>query len=155
MSCSDDKPPSSFLGQTDRVAKNGDLFYAEFLQTITDATILSRGNETFMTNSYLDFHTKKIVIQMVAFAPEYGIASAIDITAIFGSDVSVDFRVRDFQSLEGDRLNTYAWYMVSAIVVSLLILLEKVLTTIAMLRHNEVVCMSVCVCMRAKVCASV
>jgi len=137
MSCSLDQPAPSFLGQTDRVAKDGALFYPEFLQSITDAPILSRGNETAMTNSYIDFQTKKIVIQMVAFSPEYGIASDIDITANFGSDVSVDFRVRDIQSIEGDRLTTYTWYMASAIIVSFLILLDKVFTANFKRQHGR------------------
>jgi len=58
MACSADLPPDSFFGQSAQKWEGGQLKFFEFLQTVTDAPVLMRGNETFETSSYLDFQTK-------------------------------------------------------------------------------------------------
>jgi hypothetical protein len=75
--------------------------------SITDAPILVRKGEQFETSSFLDAQTKSVTVAMVAFSPQYGLASTILIKANMEADVSVDFSVTHFQSLEGDTLEQY------------------------------------------------
>ena len=50
------------------------------------------------------FIAPSVSVIMVAFSPEYGIASTISIAASFPADDSVDYSVEHFQSLEGSLL---------------------------------------------------
>jgi len=90
MACSADSPPPSFFGQKALLDEGKPKFF-EFLSTVTDAPVIRRGQETIETNLYLDFQTRVIEVVMIAFAPEYGIASTIKISAALGSKVSVDY----------------------------------------------------------------
>lgn len=128
MACSSDEPPAAFFGQHEPISRRGRKVYFEFLQSITDAPVLWRNNEAFRTSSYIDFQTKRISLEMVAFSPEYGIASKIEIVAELKTSVRMDYFVTDFQSVEGERLKVYRNLMICAVVLSLVILVEKVYT---------------------------
>ena len=65
---------------------------------------------------------------MVAFAPEYGLASTISITATMSADVEVDFEVKHFQSLEGDQLNEYRAVSIFGFVLAAVILVNNIYT---------------------------
>ena len=106
LACSVAKSPSSFFGHRP-IQIGGQTQFYEFLQSITDASILVRDRKPLETSGYLDAQTKSISVVMVAYAPNFGIASTISISASLGSDVSVDFDVQHFQSLEGENLETY------------------------------------------------
>jgi hypothetical protein len=61
---------------------------------------------------------------------EYGIASAIKITANLDSKVTVDYGVTHFASLENERLRTYTIATIIGIVISVIILAEKISTVL-------------------------
>ena len=86
-------------------------FY-EFLQSITDAPILVRDGTPKATESFIDAQTQSITVAMVAFSPEYGLASIISITALLSADVKLDFSVAHFQSLEGEQVTSLLSYTV-------------------------------------------
>ena len=100
-------------------------FY-EFLTSITDAPILVRNGATYETSSFVDAQTTSITVAMVAFAPEYGLASTISITATMSADVEVDFALKHFQSLEGDELNEYRAVSIFGFVLAAIILVNKI-----------------------------
>ena len=96
--------------------------------SITDAPILVRNGTQYETSSFLDAQTTSITVKMVAFAPEYGLASVIAITAKMSADVEVDFDVKHFQSLEGDQLIEYRAVSIFGFVLAAVILVEKIYT---------------------------
>jgi len=65
---------------------------------------------------------------MVAFSPQYGLASVIELKATMSADVEMDFDVKHFQSLEGDKLNEYRAVSIFGFVLAAVILVEKVYT---------------------------
>jgi len=65
---------------------------------------------------------------MVAFSPKYGLASVIEIKATMSADVEMDFDVKHFQSLEGDKLNEYRAVTIFGFVLAAVILVEKIYT---------------------------
>ena len=65
---------------------------------------------------------------MVVFSPEHGLASTISISAKLDADVSVDFEVKHFQSLEGDQLERYKVVSILGFVLAAVILIEKIYT---------------------------
>jgi len=127
MSCSTASTPSEFFGQTP-LDLGGQIQFYEFLQSITDAPILVRNGLPQETALFIDAQTKSITVAMVTFAPEYGLASTISITATLSTEVSVDFAVGHFQSLEGDQLQQYRWVSYIGFVLAVVILIEKVVT---------------------------
>ena len=96
--------------------------------SITDAPILVRNGTQYETSSFLDAQTTSVTVAMVAFAPEYGLASTISITATMSADVEVDFEVKHFQSLEGDQLNEYRAVSIFGFVLAAVILVNKIYT---------------------------
>jgi hypothetical protein len=96
--------------------------------SITEAPILVRNGEQYDTSSYLDAQTRSITLAMVAFAPEYGLASTIAIVATVEADVTVDFAVNHFQSMEGPHLEKYRWACIIGFVLALVILIDKVVS---------------------------
>ena len=96
--------------------------------SITDAPILVRNGTQYETSSFLDAQTTSVTVAMVAFAPEYGLASTISITATMSANVEVDFDVKHFQSLEGYQLNEYRAVSIFAFVLAAVILVEKIYT---------------------------
>jgi len=86
------------------------------------------------TATFIDAQTKSITVAMVTFAPEYGLASTISITATLSTEVSVDFTVGHFQSLEGDQLQQYRWVSYIGFILAVIILIEKVVT----IAHKDV-----------------
>ena len=61
-------------------------------------------------------------------SPEYGIASTISIKGQLSTDVSVDYEVKHFQSLEGDMLDMYRWVSIVGFILAAVILAEKIVT---------------------------
>ena len=98
--------------------------------SITDAKILVRKGEQFETASFLDAQTKSVTVMMVAFSPEYGLASTIKIMASMEADVSVDFAVEHFASLEGDALESYKTICIVGFVLAGVITIEKIVTVL-------------------------
>jgi hypothetical protein len=98
--------------------------------SITDAKILVRNGEQFETASFLDSQTKSVTVMMVAFSPEYGLASTIKIMASMEADVSVDFAVEHFASLEGDDLDSYTTICIVGFVLAGVITIEKIVTVL-------------------------
>jgi len=129
MACSADSPPPSFFGQKALLDEGKPKFF-EFLSTVTDAPVIRRGQETIETNLYLDFQTRVIEVVMIAFAPEYGIASTIKISAALGSKVSVDYSVQHFASHENQQLRTYTIVTCIGMAISCVILAEKIFTVL-------------------------
>ena len=95
---------------------------------ITDAPILVRKGEQYETSSFLAAQTKSVTVAMVAFSPQYGLASTILIKANMEADVSVDFSVTHFQSLEGDTLEQYKIICIIGFVLAGVIFVEKLAT---------------------------
>ncbi len=89
-----------------------------------------RNGEQYETSSFLDAQTKSVTLAMVAFSPEYGLASTILIKADMEADVSVDYVVEHFQSVEGDNLERYKTACIAGIVLAVVIFIERVLTAL-------------------------
>ncbi len=98
--------------------------------SLTDAEILVRNGEQFETASFLDAQTKSVTVVMVAFSPEYGLASTIKITASMEANVEVDFVVEHFASLEGDALARYRTVCIVGFVLAGVITIEKIVTVL-------------------------
>ena len=98
--------------------------------SITDAKILVRKGEQFETASFLDAQTKSVTVMMVAFSPEYGLASTIKIMASMEADVKVDFAVEHFASLEGDALESYKTVCIVGFVLAGVITIDKIVTVL-------------------------
>ena len=127
MACSSAVAPKHFFGQKLNLL-DGQPKFSEFLQTVVDAHTLKRGNETFEAQQYFDAQTKVIEVILVAFSPQYGMASSLRISAHLSSRVSVDYSVTHFSSLEQERLRTYTIATFVGIAISVAILVEKILT---------------------------
>jgi len=117
-------------------------FY-EFLQSIAGAPILVRDGIPEKTSSFLDAQTTSITVAIVAFSPEYGLASTISITAKMSTGVSVDYSVEHFQSLEGEDLETYKWVSIIGFMLAGVIFVENIVTIMHKDIH-QVICV-VCV----------
>jgi hypothetical protein len=87
-----------------------------------------RNGSTEETGDYIDAQTTSISVGMVAYAPDYGLASTIWIHAKLSAGVQVDFEVQHFQSIEGDLLDTYRLISIAGFVLAVVILIEKVYT---------------------------
>lgn len=129
LACSADRSPTTFFGHAQKDLGGKPQFY-EFLQSITDASILVRDGKPLETDGYIDAQTKSVAVTMISYAADFGIASTISITALLGSAVSVDYEVRHFQSLEGEHLQTYRNICIIGYLMAALILIEKVVTVL-------------------------
>jgi hypothetical protein len=127
LSCRARNAPETFFGQIPLLLDGRDQFY-EFLQSVTDSEILVRDGENYVTNDFLDGQTKSVQVAMVAFSPEYGIASTISITALLETDVKVDFSVQHYASLEGEELRQFEIVSFTGLALAVVILLEKIAT---------------------------
>ena len=65
---------------------------------------------------------------MVAYYPEFEIVSMIQIEANLKADVSVDYTVTYFQSLEGEELEAYTRITIVAFILSAILFVEKNVT---------------------------
>ena len=112
--------------------------FAEFLTTIADSQLLMRGEngqqEAIMTSAFLDSQTHEITVLLVLFAPNVGIATKISISGTFGTSVSMDFEVQHIQTLEGEALVEYSVISALAIIMALVLGLERVTTAWRKLR---------------------
>jgi len=128
LACSSPASPDSFFGHASLDLGGGQPQFYEFLSSIADASILVREGVPQETEGYLDAQTESVAVTMVAYAADFGIASTISITALLDSDVSLDFDVQHFQSLEGDDLEMYKNIIILGFVLAAVILAEKVAT---------------------------
>ena len=87
-----------------------------------------RGEEAIPTRAFLDTQTETLSVLMVTYSAQFGICSTIEIKGTFSSDLKVDFSVRHFQSLEGEDLTQFIQLTVLVIVLSSIILVEKIVT---------------------------
>ena len=115
----------------------GTLQLAEFLQSVTEAPLLVREGTVCPTSSFLDAQTRQVVVQMVAFAPDHGVASTIKITGDFGIQIQVRFVIEHFQALEGLLLTQYTWVTIMGMILALLILTDKLVTVYYMVGMEE------------------
>ena len=132
MACSSTAAPVRFFGQ-DPLREDEKLRFFEFLQTVVEADIIRRGTEepeTFKAQEYFDAQTQEIQVILVAFSPEYGVASLLKISAQLSSEVSVDYSVTHFSSLENERLRAYTIATCVGMAISVVIFAEKVVTTL-------------------------
>jgi hypothetical protein len=129
MSCSTSTVPPEFFGKAP-FEIGGKMQFHEFLQSVTDALILVRNGTQYQTSAFIDPQTTSVSVIMVAFSPEHGIASTIAITASFSADVSVDYSVEHFQSLEGAQLEKYKWIVIFGFALAFIILVEKLATIV-------------------------
>ena len=64
----------------------------------------------------------------IAYSPQYGIVSTINIMAELEADVRVDHEIQHYQSLEGDDFKSYRIVVIFAFVFSMIVLIEKNIT---------------------------
>ena len=142
LSCSLDEREgnSSFFGKEPLLQRNGSADSApqfwEFLQSIADASVLVR-DQVYFTSNFIDAQTSTVRITMVSFAAEHGIASIFDITANFFQRVSVDYSIRHAQSMEDDDLEEYRSLVIFALLLSSVILIEKIWTFWHLTEHGK------------------
>ena len=128
--------PPEFFGRPHQNIQGEQQFF-EFLTTIADASILVRNGEMYETASFLDAQTTSVTVAMMAFSPEFGIASKILIKAEQGAEMKVDFLVSHFQSLEDDNLIRYYMACIAGFVLAGVILIEKVGTVYGKVWEEE------------------
>ena len=90
--------------------------------------IVTEGQEealVFDPGMYLDFQTEKVEIIMACFSSQYGIVSMIKIQADVESEVAIDFSVKHYQSVEGQRLKNFYACSFANIAVAFVILVNK------------------------------
>ena len=132
LSCTNDQSPSTFMQQPPLNFKGKGLVFAEFLTTIADAELLLRGEgsekEAILTSNFLDSQTSEITVLLVLYAPDVGIATKISISGAFSTSVLMDFNMQHIQTLEGPLLTEYTVITVFAIIMALVLCVERVLT---------------------------
>ena len=72
-----------------------------------DSPLLVRNETVYPTASYIDAQTRQITVKMVAFSPDVGVASTIQIMAEFTTELQVTAEVEHFQGLEGSLFDEY------------------------------------------------
>ena len=127
MACSSEVTPDSFFGRSPQML-DGEMQFAEFLMSITDSPLLVRNETVFPTSSYIDAQTRTITVKMVAFSPDVGVASTIQITADFSTELQVKAEVEHFQGLEGAVLNEYTIVTFVGCALAVLIAVDKLIT---------------------------
>jgi len=131
---------ASFFGKEPLLQHHGSTDstpqFWEFLQSITDASVLVR-DQVYFTSNFIDAQTSDVRITMVSFAADHGIASIFDITAHFFERVSVDFSIRHAQSLEDEDLDEYRNLVIFALLLSSVILIEKFWTFCHLTDHGK------------------
>jgi len=105
----------------------GALVFAEFVQTIVESKIVVRDLEPIETQSFIDSQTREVQISMTGFSAQYGIASCITVTALFGTDMRASWNIEHLQSLEGAELSQYTTCIVIGLVLACVIAIEKIL----------------------------
>lgn len=93
------------------------------MQSIADASILVRGGELFETSKFIDTQTDSLTLPVVLFSPNAGIITLIQVVATFTSRVTVSYTVKQFQSIEGNALDsaiTQAMITIAFVILSLL-----------------------------------
>jgi hypothetical protein len=131
MACSSKQSPAVFFGRPPYFVK-GNYAFCDFLQSIADAALVLREGEPKVSRTFLDPQTKTLSCLMVTYSAQFGICSTIEITANFGSDVKVDFTVKHFQSVEGEELKAYTKLTICALVLAVIIFMEKIVTARAL-----------------------
>ncbi len=127
MACASPESDERFFGENPTV-RNGKDMYFEFLQSITDSPFLTRDDEPKSTRVFIDSQTTYVNCLLIAYSPQYGIVSTINIMAELEADVRVDYEMQRDQSLEGGDLKTYQTVAIIAFVLSTIVLIEKVIT---------------------------
>jgi len=127
MACSADDTPDSFFGRSPQML-DGEMQFPEFLMSITDSPLLVRNDTVYPTASYIDAQTRKITVKMVVFSPDVGVASTIQITADFTTELQVSAEVEHFQGLEGAVLNEYSIVTFVGCALAVLIAIDKLIT---------------------------
>jgi hypothetical protein len=136
MACSSPESDERFFGKNPTV-RSGKEMYFEFLQSISDAPFLVRDDEPRSARAFIDSQTTYVNCLMVAYSPQYGIVSTINIMAELEADVRVDYEIQHYQSLEGDDYNTYRTVVIIAFVLSAIVLIEKAITIRYMIWEEE------------------
>jgi len=136
LACSNAETPDLFFGRTPEML-DGKPQFTEFLQSVTEAPLLVRNGVVYPTASYLDAQTRQVVVQMVAFAPDYGVASTIRIIGDFGTQIQVSFVIQHFQALEGLLFRQYTMITVLGITLAVFILVDKLITVAYMDFESE------------------
>jgi hypothetical protein len=127
MACSSPESAERFFGKNP-VVRYGQETYFEFLQSISDAPFLVRDDEPRSTRAFIDSQTTYVNCLMIAYSPQYGIVSTINIMAELEADVRVDYEIQHYQSLEGDDFKSYRIVVIFAFVLSMIVLIEKIIT---------------------------
>jgi len=136
LACLDAETSNSFFGRAPQMLR-GTLQFAEFLQSVTEAPLLVREGTVCPTSSKLDAQTRQVVVQMVVFAPDHGVASTIKITGDLSTQIQVSFVIEHFQALEGLLLTQYTWVAVMGMILAVLILIDKLVTVYYMVWMEE------------------
>jgi hypothetical protein len=127
MACSSPESDERFFGKNPTV-RYGLETYFEFLQSISDAPFLVRDDEPRSTRAFIDSQTTCVNGLMIAYSPQYGIVSTINIMAELEADVRVDYDIQHYQSLEGDDFKSYRIVVIFEFVLSMIVLIEKIIT---------------------------
>ena len=135
LTCLSDEHAASFFGQKP-VERNGKMFFYEFLQSIADSSVLVRDGVPQFTDSFLDSQTESLEIIFITYSPQNGVVSTIDIIAKFESQITIDFKVKHFLSVEGQDLNTYTAVAILAFVLSTIILVDKLIVLRGLLKDG-------------------
>jgi len=85
---------------------------------MTESHFLARDDEPKSTRAVIDSQTTYVNCLLIAYSPEYGIVSTINIMAELEADVRVDYEIQHYQSLEGGDLKTYMTVAIIAFVLS-------------------------------------
>jgi len=141
LACSDAETPNSFFGRPPQMLENS-LQFTEFLQSVTEASLLVRNGIVYPTSSFLDAQTRQVVVQMVAFAQDYGVAFTIKIIGDFGTQIEVSFVIEHFQAFEGRLLTQHTWVTFMGMILAVLILIDKLMTVHYMNWEEEKKCLS-------------
>ena len=95
---------------------------------MTDSPLLVRNETVYPTASYIDAQTRQITVKMVAFSPDVGVASTIQIMAEFTTELQVTAQVEHYQGLEGTVLDEYTFVTFVGCGLAVIIGIDKVLT---------------------------
>ena len=127
VTCLNQQTPTAFFGQEPYLLRGESVFY-EFLQSITESEVLVRNGNPEYTDSFVDLQTEAITVIMIAYSPQYGIVSTISIVGTFAAEVQMDYSIMHFLSVEGETLDEYRTIASVAFVLSIIILIEKLVT---------------------------
>ena len=125
MTCLSSETPSHFFGKKS-FPRKGKVVFAEFLQSIADSSVLVRDGNAQFSDAFVDAQTESVEVIMIGYAPQYGAVSTISIFADFSTDITMNFQVQHYLSVEDEDLATYTGVAICAFILATLVLIDLI-----------------------------